>query len=1433
MVERRVTHIRKIHFNWKAASSLAGLAALVVGGFFVLDAYREREIRREALATVDRLQKAGETDLALRNLNQFLATHPLDAALLERRARLMDQATVSPEQILGVAKAYEQYVRLDPESASGLKARRRVVELYVRFGDVLRESSALYQLPPALATLGSRYLAAAQHARVLVQRGARDPGSHRLLAMALDGLAVPGDAKAMNEAVREYRAALADDPADIVAAERLARLYQGRMKDLPRAERVLDDLLQAAPNSVEVRLARHRFYVKLRRDKKAAEELDAATLLAGGKLSVILAAAEDSLRRGDTADARRQLDKVPKTDRADVHVMMLRGLVDFGEEHPDEAIASWRKGLLSSSGTDAEMTWWLAYVLLQMGRINEATPLLGQYRRLAGENAPLNRFLNAVHDEQTGRPGRAARTLERIPDTIAERWRVMVYLSLGRAYEALQDEMKAVDAYRRALQIDPAAVVARLALAKLKWDRRPADAVSEIKSGLDVAPDDPALRIAMAGALLRVEGARPLARRSWYDFDAAFGAAAEQSPGSTAVALMRTDRLALSGQPDEALRSLEEAARRAPRSAALAAALADALVRQGETDRALKGLDRASAADAAGDSAALRIARASVLMASYRGREARAGLVATVEALPRADRVKVWMAAGQYASAQGDLAATREAVEEWGRLVPEDPRPRLAILDLLLKQGNESAARTTVEELRTLAANDGGDGSDDVAYRLGRARVLLHERDAANPPPGSRDVSLEEAAGLVDSVLSDSPTLGTARMLRAQIYQRQNRPDEAIFLYQAIWDGGVEAALPPLVDLLARRKRFDTLSKLRFSAPGAAARIDMLSAQSLFRAGDASQAARIADQVAKDLPDSAEVLGWQAKMLDLLGRFDDAESALRALAERRSDAVEPWLALLNYQAAHGRTTVAADTIKLIKERVKTDRPELLDARCLWSAGDRAGADKAFQAALSQTPDDVPTLLTAARYDEQTGRSSRAEAHLRRVLKLDPKNRPAARQLATVLSSRAGDASSWEQARALLGPEGAGADAPEDRLARAVVLSRSTDATIRGRALGALDALVADMPIVHPVATTAREYLARLLLEAGQPERASQVASVSAAGPDPAAIALYAQALIQSKKPDAAGAQIDRLAGVKLGDSREAAGLRARLLWDRSRPVEAAAALERAYLARENAPGAEFLGREIFGILSSMDDGTDAVTDRLATKLARKNPSLSWMPASILAKKGRIDPAFELLRTAVRPGSTPEDHRESAKIAMTMAVSIGDADTLQKADDVLQSVLKLDPESDELAIMAAMLRHLRGDYEAEVRFYRQVLARRPEDRVVLNNLAWALSEGVGRADEGLKCIDDLIKYAGRNPEALDTRGMILLRLNRVDDALKDLEASVQSAPDSIHHFHLARAYRRAGRVADAKASRDKARAAGLTATQVDPTERAEFKTLMEL
>src|SRR5262249_36720425 len=135
------------------------------------------------------------------------------------------------------------------------------------------------------------------------------------------------------------------------------------------------------------------------------------------------------------------------------------------------------------------------------------------------------------------------------------------------------------------------------------------------------------------------------------------------------------------------------------------------------------------------------------------------------------------------------------------------------------------------------------------------------------------------------------------------------------------------------------------------------------------------------------------------------------------------------------------------------------------------------------------------------------------------------------------------------------------------------------------------------------------------------------------------------------------------------------------------------------------------------------------------------------------------------------------------------------------------------------------------YDAEVAVYRAMLDRKPQNYQFLNNLAWTLSEELQRPQEGLKWADEALRRVGPQPALLDTRGVILTRLGRYEEAARDLEAAAREAPAGMFLYHLARTYRKMGRVDAARQCRDRAKQAGLTREQLQGGELADWDAVM--
>ena len=154
-----------------------------------------------------------------------------------------------------------------------------------------------------------------------------------------------------------------------------------------------------------------------------------------------------------------------------------------------------------------------------------------------------------------------------------------------------------------------------------------------------------------------------------------------------------------------------------------------------------------------------------------------------------------------------------------------------------------------------------------------------------------------------------------------------------------------------------------------------------------------------------------------------------------------------------------------------------------------------------------------------------------------------------------------------------------------------------------------------------------------------------------------------------------------------------------------------------------------------------------------------------------------------------------------------------------------------PKAFDVLILQAMIRHLQDRYEEEIALYREVQALNPPSVTYLNNMAWSLSEALNKPQEALTCIDLAIKRLSRAPQFLDTRGVILARLGRFEEAIADLELSVKVDPSPVTYFHLARAYFKAGKAEDFRRCRELARQKKFNRSTLDPTDRADLDEVM--
>ncbi len=1422
--------------NLRAILILTLVLALGGTALFVAQFVQTQGGSPKLLNQAEALVKEGKDDLALSYLNEFLRQNPRNVQAMNQKAEILSRSAQSSGHLLEAIRLGEQALRLAPDGPDAQAIRRRQVKLYLDYSRQPDVKEARYQTADVLA-------------KELVERGAKDDADAlRLWAQVKEALAYQGDVKALREAIDLYERARALEPDNVGGATRLAMLYRDKRNDPDQASKVLDDLLAASPKSSTVRLVRHAFQADAARDLEsrgrreeaakqfalAENELDQAVALAPKDPEVRLAAAEYQLRRGRPEVAHRHLDALPEAARKNLRFQTLLGLARLQENRPEEAIESWRNGLVLSSGTDADLTWQLAIVLLKLGRLNEAEPLVEQYRRLSGSEEPTGPvlFLNALLELKRNRPMEAIKLLDQAQRAQAKPGaprapQTQIEFTLGQCYEAIRNETMALDHYQRAIDNDPKLTSAWLARAQILQTRRPSEAETELRKALNSVGEDPSVLVALARLEYRKQIRRPSERRDWSELERLIARAVKVAPAAPGLALVQAEYLNAIGKTGDGLALLEQATQHRKNDPEVWLARAEQLTQQGQIDQALLVLDQAMAPEAAGDQASLRIARAKLKTLRGHGQEARQELVQDLDHLPPDQRPQVWRTLGDLYTAQRNNDEARRAYNQWAQLLPNDPLPRLFLLELALAKEDQTAAQEAIDAIKNIGGQQG------LYWRVAQVQELLVT--PAEESPESRTARLNRADTLIGEIRQESPQSWLADLLQGQVAEQRGKLEEAATAYElALRRDGGSAALQRLIRVDAQLHRTADLERLRRQYGAEIPNLDRALAEAALQSGDKDKAAELARQVVEGNPASLDDRVWQARVLNALGQAEQAESTLRDLIQKQPDQLGPRLALLFFLANRKETEKAAQTIEQIQKNVKDiDRPEFLWAQCWRIAGDRPKADAAYEAALKQWPDDPRVVRGSADYYEATGQIAKAEACLQAVLDRDRSQRWAARALALLLSAHAGDASAWLKAWNLVGggTGGSAADLPEDRLARGIVLARGPEERNRQQAKQILASLVADLPADYPSAGAARSILTRLYLQNNEADKAVEVAGIDAQArtATPTAIQLYAETLLAAKQFDKAASQIDRLEAGTTTDDLSVPLLRARQLHGQGKTNEAVALLQKVFQAHESKEDGQLVGRRIVSALIEIDA---EAAETVANLMAELWPETSWVLATVLAHQGKQEEALKAYRSTVI-ASKPEAIRELARNTLALATSgKPDPNRLATAETVIEAALDREPEANDLIIMKGYLRHFQQRYQEEVDLYLKALQNKPSDFTFLNNLAWTLCEGLKKPNDALKWVNEAFERTGQSyPQFHDTRGVIYTRLGDLDKAIQDLETAVLGRPTGTVLAHLARAYHKAGRLDDFRRTRDRAREAGLTPDQLEPTDRDELAPLL--
>lgn len=1432
--QRRDTS-RKLVLNWRlAAVTLVALLLLVPA----LDFFHQRQIAAHVsslLVEADRATAAGNPTAAEDFLRAYLKIKPADIPPRLRLGEVIESepgASRDPGRAIAV---YSAVLDIDPENP---KAHERLGELF------LRDSPQL----------------ALEHISRVLSREPASASALRLRARAKERLAADKPA-ALPGVVKAYREALAAGPADIDTSVRLATLFWRYAKPLAEQEKVsvekvqlwADEVVDAmvrgnesGPDAAKARLARHDYHrlVDSHRERPIApstaradvaaalakEPADATALLASARLILFPpegVATGKPLSPADLNQAIEQLEKARSLAPEDSRIPVLLADAYRRANRREAAADTLAAAIRSAKGDAVDLRLAQADLLLEIEDWTQARAAIDQLEGLArgirdrhGSQGAIEQFavttrlLSAAWYLNDNNPSRnlpkgialleeVVRSPQRPPLARAD-------LLLGRCHMAVGQFDLALVAFRKAERQDSSSVVPILAAADAslragRWQ----DAIKDYERVLrHPKPDVSATaldqaRVHRLRAQLAEQRARPEAKRDWSGFDESLAEARRLSPTVPDLLFLEleADRTRDPANHRASARKKIESQRAVlGKDARFWILVADDAIRLEDllaADAALVEAERLLGHPAYSLRARLAVARGQDpqvdRLLTENGTKIPANEKATLEAIGR-----------QYLLRQGNVAAWRKQMEAAAERNPGDLSSRFELAMRAADVGDVAELNRWRQELESL------EGPHGSYWRLCAIRQALIKADK-----GDAD-ALAQAAVSARELTSHRPDWGPAHAIEGEVAEQQGNLEQAINCYRLARATGEArlAIIRQLIGLLILTGRTGEAQGQLDSLPESSlvdAEILPLACQLAFARKDFARAKALTSRAVERFPRSAECQVWRAGAM-LADPSDqpwaNAEEPLRRATQLEPASPAAWTALVSYYAAISAPDALIQVVSSYQgldqllDAVPSNSPAWrtpwLVARCQQLVGDVKQAENFYRLARRHGSASALGAITPAGA-LVTGNRAKKPDEVWAVLIGDRAPR-VARPLGLELAAHPKSGDEWFE---LMGPD---------------LRMQAAASILRGGPKAREQAIER----IHSIKPSERRrgdhwMLARLHYLAGRDEMALKEYQ-SLAERDPPLIALveYGEsAMAAHRYADAERA----LAAIERKAPRSVAALDLRLRWLVGQKKEAEALERLRGFLGEPAVGTSRAARYRSAIRWAAPLGPTPEAMRLFRGAAAAPPDRLLLADWLSRFPATQQESAALCIEATRAGADAND--VAATAGQILSRSKLGTEQERSLRELLDRALAKPSPASLLIILAAAVDENAGRPDAAIQRIRLALKDRPNDPLLLNNLAWLLAAHAGQASEALAVVHRAFLAGGPTANLLDTKGFILVRLGRTEEGIRSLEGAALTSPNvGAIYVHLAEAY------AVAKLSEASAAAIGL-ATRSDRADLSPF------
>ena len=536
----------------------------------------------------------------------------------------------------------------------------------------------------------------------------------------------------------------------------------------------------------------------------------------------------------------------------------------------------------------------------------------------------------------------------------------------------------------------------------------------------------------------------------------------------------------------------------------------------------------------------------------------------------------------------------------------------------------------------------------------------------------------------------------------------------------------------------------------------------------------------------------------QAAQTETMDRLtEEVEQSLRKAVElsRGRDAAI-WQSLFRFKVQSAGQSAGREILTEIENSPLPDGTRFLTlASGYLSLRDWGPASLWLDRAGQARPADPAVPLGKAVVAEGTRDNQALIAALEQTLELAPGRDDIRRRLAMTLAANTASEVPWQRIDELVGPDRDGAS-QADQLYRALIMINRGDDAMTERARKLLQDLIAknDPESADPatrmlVGIQRRRWEAAV--EANDPaakvhfddcvqlyERLTQRTT-----PNPNDLFGYATMLLKADKLTEAATIRDRLVDVAPA-SQLALSLRLQLL-----------------KANEESGSVLTVVRQWLDQPSGPDDSVAAVTAAdILIRLDYTDEAVELMADAYRADRAKMLPYIVVLIEAGQPDRAVavcvEQFRKqaSADPVRLLADAIVQTRQLELVDDEVDAVLAaaIEQFGNDIGLLEAIgtLRLTEERFEEAFKVYAQAEKLNPLSLITLNNLAIVLSEIPGRESEAVPRATRVVDLYGRNPELLDTLGVVQYRAGKLAEAETTLRDAVAATADPRFQLHLA-------------------------------------------